>query len=135
MALAISKILFILGSYNFLAYLECVGSYAWSKGYSDPDLSSVQHQLIPCLGFLTCELRNQLVISFIIITIINFHSPVQRWSNYKRKGHCTISSTVKQTWGKSIYKTAFSILIEMHFQEKFLQISFRYINDLFERCG
>jgi hypothetical protein len=27
--------------YNFLAYLECVGNYAWSKGHSDPDLSSV----------------------------------------------------------------------------------------------
>ena len=36
-----SKILFILGSYNFLAYLECIRSYAWSKGHSDPDLSSV----------------------------------------------------------------------------------------------
>ena len=42
MARAISKILFILGSYNFLAYLECVRSYAWSKGHSDPDLSSVR---------------------------------------------------------------------------------------------
>ena len=41
MARAISKILFILGSYNFLAYLECVRSYAWSKGHSDPDLASV----------------------------------------------------------------------------------------------
>ena len=41
MARAISKILFILGSYNFLAYLECVRSYAWSKGHSEPDLSSV----------------------------------------------------------------------------------------------
>ena len=41
MARAISKILFILGWYNFLAYLECVRSYAWSKGHSDPDLSSV----------------------------------------------------------------------------------------------
>ena len=41
MARAISKILFILGSYNFLASLECVRSYAWSKGHSDPDLSSV----------------------------------------------------------------------------------------------
>ena len=40
-ARAISKILFILGSYNFLAYLECVRSYAWSKGHSDPDLGSV----------------------------------------------------------------------------------------------
>ena len=41
MARAISKILFILGSYNVLAYLECIRSYAWSKGCSDPDLSSV----------------------------------------------------------------------------------------------
>ena len=32
-------------TYNFLAYLECVRSYAWSKGYSDPDLSSVKSQL------------------------------------------------------------------------------------------
>ena len=38
---AISKILFILGSYKFLAYLECIRSYAWSFGHSDPDLSSV----------------------------------------------------------------------------------------------
>ena len=38
---AISKILFILGLYNFLAYLECVRNYAWSKGHSDPDLGSV----------------------------------------------------------------------------------------------
>ena len=38
---AISKILFILGSYKFLAYLECIRSYAWSKGHSDPDPSSV----------------------------------------------------------------------------------------------
>ena len=38
-ARAISKILFILGLYNFLAYLECVRS--WSKGHSDPDLSSM----------------------------------------------------------------------------------------------
>ena len=41
MARAISKILFILGSYNVLAYLECIRSYAWSKGCSDPDLNSV----------------------------------------------------------------------------------------------
>ena len=41
-ARAISKILFILGSYNFLAYLEYVRSYAWSKGHSDLDLGSVQ---------------------------------------------------------------------------------------------
>ena len=40
-ACAISKILFILGSYKFLAYLECIRSYAWSLGYSEPDLSSV----------------------------------------------------------------------------------------------
>ena len=32
---------FILGLYKFLAYLECVKSYAWSKDHSDPDLSSV----------------------------------------------------------------------------------------------
>jgi hypothetical protein len=30
-----------LGSYKFLAYLECIQSYAWSKGHSDPDPSSV----------------------------------------------------------------------------------------------
>ena len=41
MARVISEILFNLGSYNFLTYLECVRSYAWSKGHSDPDLSSV----------------------------------------------------------------------------------------------
>ena len=41
MARAISKILFILESYNVLAYLECVRSYAWSTGHSDPDLGSV----------------------------------------------------------------------------------------------
>ena len=40
-ARAISKILFIMGSYKFLAYLECVRIYAWSCGHSDPDLSSV----------------------------------------------------------------------------------------------
>ena len=40
---AISKILFILGSYNFLAYLECVRSYAWSKGHSESDLGSVKN--------------------------------------------------------------------------------------------
>ena len=38
---AISKIIFILGSYKFLAYLECIKSYTWSFGHSDPDLSSV----------------------------------------------------------------------------------------------
>ena len=42
MARAISKILFILGSYNVLAYLECIRSYAWSKGHSEPDLGSVR---------------------------------------------------------------------------------------------
>ena len=36
-----SKILFILGSYDFLAYLECIRSYAWSKGHSETDLGSV----------------------------------------------------------------------------------------------
>ena len=45
MARAISKILFIFGPYNFLAYLECVRSYAWSKGHSKPDLSSVKGYL------------------------------------------------------------------------------------------
>ena len=29
-------------SYKFLAYLEGIRSYAWSFGYSDPDLSSVR---------------------------------------------------------------------------------------------
>ena len=42
MARAISKILFILGSYNVLAYLECIRSYAWSKDHSEPDLGSVK---------------------------------------------------------------------------------------------
>jgi hypothetical protein len=46
LARAISKILFNMGSYNFLAYLECVRSYAWSKGHSDPDLSSVRSFLV-----------------------------------------------------------------------------------------
>ena len=41
LARGISKILFFLESYNFLACLECVRSYAWSKGHSDPDLCSV----------------------------------------------------------------------------------------------
>ena len=41
MARTISKILFILGSYDFLAYLECVRSYAWSKCHSESDLGSV----------------------------------------------------------------------------------------------
>ena len=45
-ARAISKILFNLGSYNFLAYLECVRSYAWSKGHSDSDLSSVDRKVL-----------------------------------------------------------------------------------------
>ena len=44
LAHAISKILFILGSYKFLAYLECIKIYAWSFGHSDPDLSSVYMQ-------------------------------------------------------------------------------------------
>ena len=35
------KFIFILGSYKFLAYLDCVRIYAWSCGHSDPDLSSV----------------------------------------------------------------------------------------------
>ena len=42
MARAISKMFFILGSYNFLASLECIRSYAWSSGHSEPDLSSVK---------------------------------------------------------------------------------------------
>jgi hypothetical protein len=41
LARAISKIIFILELYKFLAYLEGIKSYAWSFGYSDPDLSSV----------------------------------------------------------------------------------------------
>ena len=41
LARAIFKVLFNLGSYNFLAYLECIRSYAWSKGHSKPGLSSV----------------------------------------------------------------------------------------------
>ena len=43
----ISKILSILGSYNFLASLECVRSYAQSKGHSEPDLSSVFWIVVP----------------------------------------------------------------------------------------
>jgi hypothetical protein len=37
----LKKNIYILGSYKFLAYLECIRSYAWSFGHSDPDLSSV----------------------------------------------------------------------------------------------
>jgi hypothetical protein len=37
----VEKILCNLGLHNFLSYLECITSYAWSKGHSDPDLSSV----------------------------------------------------------------------------------------------
>ena len=51
MARAISKSLFILGSYNFLAYLECIKSYAWSKGLSEPDLSSVRNDLSHAVFF------------------------------------------------------------------------------------
>ena len=42
LANAISKFLFLLGSYKFLAYLECIRSYAWSFGHSDLNLSSVK---------------------------------------------------------------------------------------------
>ena len=35
------KFFFILGLDKLLAYLECIRSYAWSFGNSDPDLSSV----------------------------------------------------------------------------------------------
>ena len=45
---AISKILFILGLYKFLAYLECITRYAWPFGHSDPDLSSVPTKNINC---------------------------------------------------------------------------------------
>ena len=37
----ISNFFFILASYKFLVYLECIRSYAWSFGHSDLDLSSV----------------------------------------------------------------------------------------------
>ena len=30
--------------HKFLAYLECIRSYAWSFGYSNPALSSVERQ-------------------------------------------------------------------------------------------
>ena len=43
-ACAISKY-FFFGLYKFLAYLECMRSYAWYFGHSDPDLSSVFSQL------------------------------------------------------------------------------------------
>ena len=60
-ARAISKILFDLGSYNFLAYLEWVRSYAWSKGHSDPDLSSVgkiiMQRLFWNLEYVSCYLK------------------------------------------------------------------------------
>ena len=39
----ISKIIFILGSNKFLAYLECLRSYAWSFGHLAPDPSSVRY--------------------------------------------------------------------------------------------
>ena len=52
MARAISIFFFILGSYHFLAYLECVRSYAWSKGHSDLDLSSVLLIIIIILNYL-----------------------------------------------------------------------------------
>ena len=42
---AIPKILFILGAYNFIAYMECIRSYAWSFGHSDPELSSALNWL------------------------------------------------------------------------------------------
>ena len=59
----ISKILFILGSYNFLASLECVRSHAWSKGHSDPDLSSVTRtcQIVKKLYQLFFCLKNQMI--------------------------------------------------------------------------
>ena len=41
LARAISKIIFILELYKLLAYMECIRSYAWSFGHSDPYLSSV----------------------------------------------------------------------------------------------
>jgi hypothetical protein len=46
------------GLYKFLAYLECIRSYAWSFGYSDPDLSSVVQNvrtfLVEHLLFISC---------------------------------------------------------------------------------
>ena len=66
-ARAISKILFILGLYNFLAYLECVKSYAWSKGHSDPDLSSVTFQYILRSPWL---LKDRFRILFFVIVIV-----------------------------------------------------------------
>ena len=52
LACVISKILLILGSYKFLAYLESIRSYAWLNGHSDPDLSSVSLDLSKLLKLI-----------------------------------------------------------------------------------
>ena len=83
---AISKILFILGSYNFLASLECIRSYTWSKGHSDPDLSSVlrsiEQEFVTFLRHSLFQLKSSLEFqkcSSITRTIFSHRSSEQFW--------------------------------------------------------
>ena len=73
----ISKINFVLGSYKFLAYLECVRSYAWSKRHSDPDLSSVKRYQLESLTIFQiylplCNKQAQILLkaSYLSVTYI-----------------------------------------------------------------
>ena len=88
LARAISKIVFILGSYNFLASLECIRSYTWSKGQSDPDpdlssvLRSIEQEFVTFLRQSLFQLKSSLEFqkcSSITITIFSHRSSEQFW--------------------------------------------------------
>ena len=88
MAREISKILFILGSYNFLAYLECVGSYAWSKGHSYSDLSSVYEFLSAGFKFAVLVIKEEfLEITYLIFSRnkVEIKIIIDHFSAYKSK--------------------------------------------------
>ena len=63
----ISKIIFILRWNKFLAFLECVRSYAWSFGHSAPDPSSVfDYIFFFSLPYALCRQPLKLVIDVLL---------------------------------------------------------------------
>ena len=70
---AILKILFILRSYKFLAYLEYIRNYAGSFGHSGPDLSSVHLKQ-------NSNIEGQLCPAHRLVPTNMFETPSSLWS-------------------------------------------------------
>ena len=122
----ISEIIFILESYKFLAYLECIRIYAWYLSHSDPDPSSVVFSQkgfivkVSSISYVILDFNMLLMKAIVVITIgITLASGRKRGNGIltKRsnlgKFHFMLFSSLCQV-KRTDFVSCFSVIVIVH---------------------